>query len=95
MNRGRPEKPVPLNSQSLVVKLYGCPDCQGRGYFLINPFAVGGFDGAGGIGNKCQCQTCVSAQAYWNEHGKLPPDVVDRMTSKTLETLGIARESQR
>ena len=41
-----------------VIRWRDCPDCEGRGWFLINPFATGGGNGVGGVGNACQCQSC-------------------------------------
>lgn len=78
-NHGRAADPVPLTKDDVIISLPDCPDCQGRGWFLINPFATGGSNGAGGVGNLCQCQTCKDAEAYWREHGALPPDLVRRI----------------
>ncbi len=90
VRRGRAEPPVPLDHNSLVVRLKGCPDCDGRGYFLINPFAMsdGGF---GGIANKTQCLTCLDAQAYWNEHRRLPQEIEPHVA----RALGVAPDSIR
>lgn len=57
---------------SRIVKMQGCPCCDGRGYFLFNPFAVGGTNGAGGPGNMRQCLTCLDCETFWNQHGRLP-----------------------
>lgn len=76
MNPGRGENPIPLKHDSVIVSISTCPDCDGRGWFLINPFATGGHDGCGGIGNHCQCQTCADAERYWKEHGRLPDGLV-------------------
>jgi hypothetical protein len=58
-----------------VLKWENCPHCKGRGWFLINPFAIGGSNGAGGLQNVRQCQTCVAAKRHWDEHGVEPEDV--------------------
>jgi len=79
IRRGRADKPVGLNWNDNVVQMNGCPDCKGRGWFLINPFATGGGNGFGGIGNLTQCLTCLDCKAYWDEHGVLPPEVVAEM----------------
>jgi hypothetical protein len=73
--RGRSDNPVPLNIDDEVVRISTCPSCEGRGWFLINPFATGGQDGAGGLSNKCQCLTCVDAYAYFMEHRRLPEGI--------------------
>lgn len=73
VGRGRP--PVPIKPDDKVIILRSCPDCSGRGWFLINPFATGGSDGSGGISNKTQCLTCLACEAYWRIHGKLPDGI--------------------
>ena len=73
--RGRAAKPTPLTPNDSIFFLKSCPDCNGRGWFLINPFATGGTDGAGGLGNKTQCLTCADAYAFFNAHGCLPPEL--------------------
>jgi hypothetical protein len=75
IRRGRPDKPVGLTYDDQIVRLNGCPDCQGRGWFLINPFATGGGNGCGGIANLCQCLTCLDSKSYWDAHGELPPEI--------------------
>ncbi len=77
---GRADHPVPLDWDSKIIRLRGCPDCDGRGWFLINPFATGGGNGCGGITNTCQCQTCFAAKEYWDKNGELPPELIERMT---------------
>ena len=77
--RGRPTNPVAIEYGQDVPRLRGCPDCSGRGYYLINPFLTGGSNGAGGLRNMCQCQTCADSKAYWDEFGELPPSVVAEM----------------
>lgn len=74
-----------MKPDDLIVRLENCPDCDGRGWFLINPFATGGSNGAGGIGNMTACKTCVAAKKYWDEHGTLPPDVVERIEAKRMK----------
>lgn len=44
-----------------VVRWRDCPDCEGRGWFLINAFKTGGSNGAGGLQNMTQCKTCRAA----------------------------------
>lgn len=70
---------IPLRWDDTIVKMDGCPDCKGRGWFLINPFATGGFGGCGGIGNSTQCQTCVNTEKYFKETGKIPRSIWIRM----------------
>lgn len=68
----REGKPIPLDHGDVVVRWKNCPDCEGRGYFLINPFATGGSNGAGGLGNMTQCQRCVDAHEHYKRTGKEP-----------------------
>lgn len=60
------------------VQWKNCPTCTGRGWFLINPFATGGANGAGGLGNMRQCKHCEFALKFYEEHDKEP-------TAKDLE----------
>lgn len=83
--RGRPENPIGLDHADTVVRLKDCPDCGGRGYYLIRPFATGVANGAGGLRNMCQCQTCADSKAYYLEHGELPPSVVADMERHNTE----------
>ena len=87
--RGRPKNPVSLNYDDDVVRLKDCPDCGDRGYYLIHPFATGGSNGAGGLHNMCQCQTCVDSNAYWLEFGELPPSVVADIEQHNAEVTGL------
>lgn len=73
--RGRGENPQPLSGDEALVRLKTCPSCEGRGWFLINPFATGGNNGVGGIGNLTQCLTCVDVHDYFVKHGKLPEGI--------------------
>lgn len=77
--RGRPNDPKPVDSK--VVTLVGCPDCNGRGWFLINPFATGGSNGCGGVGNMCQCLTCLDAHEFYLQHQRLPDELLEAMDS--------------
>lgn len=79
IRRGRGEDPKPLKHSDTVVRMDGCPDCSGRGWFLINPFATGGPNGMGGIGNQMQCLTCLDCKTYYDQHGKLPPEIAKEM----------------
>lgn len=74
VRRGRGDPPKPMQPGQQVIRLKVCPDCQGRGTFLINPFATshGGF---GGITNLTQCLTCFDAREYWNAHRCLPREL--------------------
>jgi len=85
METGRPKEPKGFKPDDDVIKLKSCPDCQGRGWFLINPFAMGGGDGSGGIGNKTQCLTCLNSHTYYQAHGKLPDDVVARIEANATK----------
>ena len=88
VRRGRPAKPVGIHYDADVPRLKGCPDCGGRGYYLIHPFKTGGSNGAGGLGNMCHCLTCVDSKAYWDEFGELPPSVVADMASRAAAEAG-------
>lgn len=72
--RGRSETPEPLRGKALV-RLATCPSCKGRGWFLINPFATGGWNGLGGSRNLTQCLTCLDAHDYFVKHEKLPDGI--------------------
>jgi hypothetical protein len=74
--------PVAMKYGDEYPRLEGCPSCEGRGWFLINPFATGGTNGAGGIGNMTPCLTCIDAKAYWDAHGELPPNLVAAIATK-------------
>lgn len=54
-----------------VIRWKDCPDCKGRGWFLIRPFETGG-GGAGGPRNMTQCQLCKATHAFYMQHGRLP-----------------------
>ncbi len=91
IRRGKAASPEGLMQGQDVVVLKCCPDCGGRGWYLINPFATGGSNGAGGIGNLTQCLTCLDSKAYWDQHGRLPPEIIAELTAEVLaeiETTG-------
>lgn len=50
-----------FKDDDIVIRWKNCPDCKGRGWFLIRPFATGGGNGVGGISNARQCGTCKNA----------------------------------
>lgn len=76
------EPPKPLEPDQNVVRFFDCPHCNGRGWFLINPFATGGSNGAGGIRNMTQCLTCVRAKEHFEAHGELPEDLLQNVTGE-------------
>lgn len=86
MPRGRAFNGQPLQREVPVVRLEICPDCDGRGWFLINPFRTGGTNGAGGVGNMTQCLTCKSAHEYFKQHGVLPPELQTLWEAKCTST---------
>lgn len=67
--RGRPVNPMPINGGCVIWR--DCPDCKGRGWYLINPFATGGSNLCGGPSNICQCQTCENAKKYFDSTGEI------------------------
>ena len=71
MRRG-PGDRKPLDYDQSVISWRDCPDCGGRGYFLIQPFKTGGSNGCGGIGNTCQCLTCLDVSQFYEKHGFIP-----------------------
>lgn len=75
IRRGRAVNPEPMEDGKEYARLPICPDCDGRGWFLINPFATGGTNGAGGIGNLTPCLTCLDSHAFWEEFRVLPPEI--------------------
>ncbi|QDV24416.1 hypothetical protein [Aureliella helgolandensis] len=81
IRRGRAEHPEPLAQGAEIVKLRGCPDCDSRGYFLINPFIVR-WESLLHFSNLTQCQTCLDCQTYWNLYNALPPEIVAELTAK-------------
>lgn len=58
----------PIADGDTVIRWKDCPKCEGRGWFLIQPFMTGGTNGAGGISNMTQCQACVVALEYYASH---------------------------
>lgn len=78
-NPGRADIPIALTADDEIVSHPKCPDCKGRGWFLINPFATGGGNGLGGVHNLTQCLTCRAAHDHWQTHGTLPPDFESRI----------------
>lgn len=82
---GTDETRIRLSSLPHGVKLPSlpfCPDCSGRGSFLINPFATGGSNGAGGAENLAQCLTCKDAHDWYMKHGALPAELEALRTPK-------------
>jgi hypothetical protein len=84
VQRGKGDNPTPLTPDDSIVMLATCPSCKGRGWFLINPFATGGSNGAGGLGNMTQCLTCLDAREYCKTHGRLPDGIVDPRGVKAI-----------
>lgn len=67
--RGRAENAKPLDQfGDQIIRWRDCPDCDGRGWFLHDPFATSPWP----AGYVCQCQTCANAKAFHDEHGRLP-----------------------
>ncbi|QDV26717.1 hypothetical protein Q31a_50960 [Aureliella helgolandensis] len=81
IRRGRAKDGKPLNPGQQIVKLRGCPDCDSRGYFLLNPF-IPNFRALLSFSNLTQCQTCLDCQTYWKLYGALPPEIVPELTTK-------------
>lgn len=69
--RGKPDPPVGLQPTDNIVRWQNCPDCKGRGWYLIHPFKTSPWP-AGGVENTCQCLTCVHAKKFYEEHGREP-----------------------
>ena len=82
--RGMGNPPIPMTTQQEYICLKNCPSCDGRGWFLINPFATIP-PPCGGIHNKTACLTCIDAHAYWKAHGELPPELVKLIEEKEKE----------
>jgi hypothetical protein len=72
LSDAKPENPKGLEPNQDVVRWNDCPACKGRGWFLINPFATGGYNFVGGLSNICQCQVCLKAHEHWKTTGELP-----------------------
>lgn len=61
-------------SNDEVVRMKGCPDCEGRGWFCLNPFAP--------YNKKYkQCPTCIDAKRHYEKHGVLPEDIEKALTN--------------
>jgi hypothetical protein len=56
-----------------IIKLKGCPDCGGRGWFCDNPFIEHGK-------TYKQCPTCLAAFIHHGKHGTLPEDIEKAMS---------------
>lgn len=56
-------------------KLRGCPSCEGRGWFALDPF------GLPYPKNIVACPTCERSKRYFDLHGVLPQDVQDAIDS--------------
>lgn len=70
-------------SDDPIIKMNGCPDCGGRGWFRTNPFAPYNAD-------YRQCKTCEDAKVYFDAHGKLP----DELTARRANHSGVALPEQ-
>lgn len=60
-----------MNKDDKVLRWQNCPRCDGRGYFLINPF-IPRFADLTAPENLRQCETCLKAKAFWNQYGREP-----------------------
>lgn len=76
-------EPRPLHGD--VIRLKCCPDCGGKGYFVINPFHPGSCEAANGPGNMTQCLTCLWAKTYYDRHGALPDELLGAVEKWTKE----------
>lgn len=79
MLRPMAKEPRGLDPGGEVIRMAGCPDCNGRGWFLIHPFKTGGSGGCGGLTNTTQCPTCRAGHDHYRLHGRLPQDIADAM----------------
>ncbi len=66
--------PEPFEHNTEVTRFLGCPDCGGRGWFLIEPFRTGG-SGAGGYSNMCKCLNCERVKAHVDKYGVMPKEL--------------------
>lgn len=78
-----------------MVRFAQCPCCDGRGWFLFNPFATGGSNGAGGFRNLRQCLTCADAEAFWNKHGRVPFEALALIRAYLEQKRSAAKTSKR
>lgn len=65
--------PIQAGSDDEIVRMRGCPDCYGRGWFLKHPFAMYNQE-------YVQCPTCLSAKQHFDKYGTLPRDIAMAMT---------------
>ncbi len=65
-------------SDDPIVRLKGCPDCYGYGWFVANPFAEY---------NKrfYQCPTCIEAKRHFDKTGELPGDIAAALDRFTIQ----------
>lgn len=56
-----------------IVKMRGCPDCDGWGWICLNPFAA--FNR-----RIVQCPTCEDAKLHFDKHGTIPDDIAAAMS---------------
>jgi hypothetical protein len=76
---GFPTEGYPQPLWGDVIRLKICPDCDGRGYFVINPLHPGSCEAAHGVGNMTQCLTCLQSKSHFDRYGELPPELVARL----------------
>ena len=64
-------------TDQVYIKLRGCPDCGGLGWFIEDPFAHP-------IGSMIHrsCLTCERSKKHYDDTGELPEDVVARMKNE-------------
>jgi len=57
---------IRVPSDDIIIRWKDCPHCDGRGWWLDNPFKEY---------NKItyQCKTCLESKAYFDKHGTVPP----------------------
>jgi hypothetical protein len=68
-----------------IIKMRGCPDCGGRGYFIANPFAPYGLD-------YRQCKTCWDAKQHYDAHGSLPDELAARIAAAGSAVDGVQED---
>lgn len=73
-------RPIGPLGDPAYVKLKGCPDCDGRGWFVLRPFA----ETNRGV---VQCPTCLAAKIHFDQFGELPADIQAAMVASAASKL--------
>lgn len=65
---------IRAGSDDPIIRMKGCPDCGGLGWRCTTPFATVNV-------RYVQCPTCEDAKRHVDEHGTLPADIAEAMST--------------